>query len=39
MYTYYIDPLLDNDLETNKETASALRQRILNKQLYAAVAG
>jgi hypothetical protein len=33
-----VDPLLGNDLETNNET-SATTQRILNKQVYAAVTG
>jgi hypothetical protein len=31
--------LLGNDLETNNETTFAAWQQILNKQVYAAVAG
>jgi hypothetical protein len=34
-----VDPLLVNDLETNKETKFAPTQQILNKQVYTAVTG
>jgi hypothetical protein len=36
---YCVDPLLDNDLETNNETIFVVWQQILNKQVYAAVTG
>jgi hypothetical protein len=32
-----IDPLLDNDLETNNETTSAAKEQILNEQANEAV--
>jgi hypothetical protein len=33
----YRDPLLGNDRETKNKTTPAARQKILNKQIYAAV--
>jgi hypothetical protein len=34
-----VDPFLGNNLKTNNQTTSAAKEQILNKQVYAAVAG
>jgi hypothetical protein len=37
MLLKHVGQLLGNNLEPNKETTSAVRQQILNKQVFAAV--
>jgi hypothetical protein len=36
---WHVEPLLGNNLETNNVTTSATKEQIINKQVYAEVAG